>query len=80
VLLPYHHASLPCHRTLLFYLISYWALLPCHCTLLLAFFKYFMSPLHCCFVVHCHALLFCLINSYSLLTLLCRWRSLEQHQ
>jgi hypothetical protein len=34
----------------------------------------------CCLDVHCRALIFYLVNWYSFLTLLCRWRSLEQHQ
>ncbi len=40
-------------------------------------FKYLLAPPpHCCFV----ALLLCLISWYSFLTVLCKWRSLEQHQ
>jgi hypothetical protein len=34
----------------------------------------------CCLVVHYHTLLFCLVCWYSIFTLLCRWKSLEQHQ
>jgi hypothetical protein len=40
-----------------------------------------LTPLlFCCLVVHYHTLLLCLVCWYSIFTLLCRWRSLEQHQ
>jgi hypothetical protein len=74
--LPYHCACSflpPYHRVLL---------LPWHHTLLLPFSSASCPP-HCCFInllLYCRTLLLCFISWYSLLTLLCKWRSSEQHQ
>jgi hypothetical protein len=59
--------------------------LPCHHALLFAIFKCFLPPAPClllfrCFDVRSCASLFYLVSWYSLLTFLCRWRNLEQHQ
>ncbi len=73
-----------CFAALQSCLTSCWALLPCHHAQLLAFFRYLLPlplPLLFCYLVaHCRALLLCLVSWYSLLILLCKWRSLEQHQ
>ncbi len=90
-LLPCHCALLvvgPCYLPLC--LVGCWALLPCHHCLAitpncLPFSSTSYPPptlplLFRYLVICCFALLFCFVSWYSLLILLCKWRSLEQHQ
>ncbi len=85
-------ALLPCHRASLHYIVPYYYTLlvvaPC-CLAITACYLPFPGTswpppppplLFCCLVACCLALLICLVSWYSLLTFLCKWRSLEQHQ